>query len=138
VGASVAPDADLLLRFVDGRNHHQGPMHSLGFAALAALAGALAGRFAASPSPALALRAGLSWASHVALDWLGKDTHPPIGLMALWPVSHAWWKSAWTPFLDVGRALDAATLTHDMIAAAWEVTVLLPILIACSWRFREA
>ena len=138
VGASVAPDADLLLRFVDGRNHHQGPTHSLGFAVLAALAGALYARASGGPALALSLRASLGWASHVLLDWLGRDTTPPIGLMALWPFSHGWFKSPWTPFLDIGRTLDAATLVHDLQAAAWEATLLLPVLIACCWRFREA
>ena len=36
VGAALAPDLDLTFRFVDGRNHHDYELHSIGFALLAA------------------------------------------------------------------------------------------------------
>jgi len=35
--AALAPDLDLLFRFVDGRNHHQAETHSIGAVALAGL-----------------------------------------------------------------------------------------------------
>src|SRR2546428_11776621 len=46
VAAAVAPDLDLLLRFVGGRNHHQGASHSITCALLAGGAVALGGRAA--------------------------------------------------------------------------------------------
>ena len=49
VVAAVAPDLDLLLRFVDGRNHHQAESHSIGAALLAAAAVALGARMAGWP-----------------------------------------------------------------------------------------
>ena len=32
-----------------------------------------------------------AWASHVLFDWLGSDDTPPLGVMALWPLSSAFY-----------------------------------------------
>jgi hypothetical protein len=134
VGAAVLPDADLLFRLVDGRNHHNYEFHSIGFAALAAVAGALVFRLLRWPRPsALALVVGLAWCSHLLLDYLNVDTHPPIGLMALWPLSGAHYKSPFPVFMDIGRTLEWSTVKHNAVAGAWEMVVLLPLLWA-SWR----
>ncbi len=139
VTAALVPDLDLLLRFVDGHNHHQGASHSLGAALLAMLAAALAGHIAGRPRAArLAGAVGLAWASHVLLDWLGRDTRPPIGLLALWPWSLAYYKAPWPVFLDVGRALTWSTVTHNSVAMIWEACLLGPTLwLAWSWRERR-
>jgi membrane-bound metal-dependent hydrolase YbcI (DUF457 family) len=136
VAAAVAPDLDLLLRFVDGRNHHQGASHSLGAALLAALGVALVARMLRWPRAArLALIGGLAWCSHVLLDWLGRDTNPPIGLQALWPWSEAYYKSSWLLFLDIGRNPTWTTVVHNSQAMLWEVCLLGPLLWAVwSWR----
>ena len=92
-GAALAPDVDLLFRFVDGRNHHNDETHSLGVAFLAGLAGAVVLPLLRLARPsALALATSLGWASHTLLDYLNLDTNPPIGLMALWPWSDAHYK----------------------------------------------
>lgn len=136
VGAALVPDLDLLLKFVDGRNHHQAEGHSLGCALLAALAVWALARWRHWPRPsALALLAGLGWGSHVLLDYLGSDTHPPIGLMALWPVSSAYFKIPWPLFMDIGRTLEWETIRHNAVAVAWETILLLPPLLL-SWRHR--
>jgi inner membrane protein len=136
VGAALAPDLDLLFRFVDGRNHHNDETHSLGAAALAGLIGVLLLPLLRFARPhALAVAASLSWASHVLLDYLNLDTHPPIGIMALWPLSAGYYKSPWLLFLDIGRTLEWATLWHNLRAAAWEACVLLPLLLL-AMRFR--
>jgi membrane-bound metal-dependent hydrolase YbcI (DUF457 family) len=137
VAAALAPDLDLLLRLVDGQNHHQGPSHSVGAAVLAALAaGALwLARGWARPF-SLAAGVGLAWLSHVGLDYLSNDTNPPIGLMALWPLSSAYFKSPWPLFLDIGRTLEWATLRNNLLAAAWESAVLGP-LVWLAWRVRR-
>jgi membrane-bound metal-dependent hydrolase YbcI (DUF457 family) len=67
--AALAPDLDLLLRFVDGRNHHNQETHSLGFAFLAALLAAALAGWRGWPSPARwGLACGSGWSSHVLLD----------------------------------------------------------------------
>jgi membrane-bound metal-dependent hydrolase YbcI (DUF457 family) len=137
MGAALAPDLDLAFRIVDGRNHHGQETHSIGMALVAGgLALGIAILLRRSRAPALALAVGLAWASHVLLDYLNVDTHPPIGILALWPVSTVYWKFPWPIFLDVGRTLDLGTIRHNALAAAWECAILLPLL-AWAWRFRN-
>lgn len=138
VGAALAPDLDLLLRLVDGRNHHQAESHSIGCAAIAFLfAWGLARSRGAPRAAGWGLAAALGWSSHVVLDFFGRDTHPPIGLMALWPLSSSHFKFPWPVFLDVGRTLDWRTVWNNAIAVAWEVAVLVPFAGAC-WRWRPS
>lgn len=129
LGTALAPDLDLLLRFVDGRNHHQAESHSVGCALLAALLVFGLAKWRRWPAPAgLSLAACLGWLSHLGLDYLSLDTHPPIGLMAFWPFSTAYFKSPWSVFLDIGRTLEWVTVRHDAVAVAWEIVVLAPFL----------
>ena len=79
---------------------------------------------------------GLAWLSHVGLDYLSSDTNPPIGLMALWPLSAGYYKFPWPLFLDIGRTLEWATLRNNLVAAAWEAAVLGPALWL-AWRLRR-
>mgnify|MGYP003296406768 CR=1 FL=1 len=65
--------------------------------------------------------------AHLLLDLLNVDTHPPIGLMALWPLSSDYYKFPWPLFLDVGRTLSWSTALHDLVAVAWETALLLPL-----------
>jgi membrane-bound metal-dependent hydrolase YbcI (DUF457 family) len=137
LAAAVAPDLDLLLRFVDGRNHHQAASHSLGAALIVGVLVCLAavGRGWRTAS-SLGLGAALGWTTHVALDYLGRDTNPPIGVMALWPLSPAYLKFPWPVFLDVGRTLTWVTVGHNAVAVAWEVTLLAPLAFV-AWRWRR-
>jgi len=129
--AACAPDLDLLLRYAFGGQPHRAQSHSLG---LAVAAGVLAVAFLALgrwPRPfGLGLLVGLGWASHVCLDLFGGDTHPPFGLMALWPWSSDYFKAPVVLFLDIGRTLELSTVWQNAVAAAWEVVLLLPILLA--------
>ena len=136
VAAATAADLDLMFRFVDGRNHHQAETHSVGAAALFALAVWAMERLRHRPrAAALGLAAGAAWMSHVLLDYLGADTHPPIGILALWPFESGYHKLPWPLFLDIGRTLEWATVRHDALAVAWEIVLLGPLLVA-SWRLR--
>jgi hypothetical protein len=136
-GAALAPDVDLLFRFVDGRNHHNNETHSIGAAILAGLAAAAAlPRLRFSRPGALAWAVGFGWATHIGLDYLNRDTNPPIGLMALWPLSSAYYKFPWPIFLDIGRTLEWQTLVHNLVAAAWEGALLVPLLWA-ALRYRS-
>jgi inner membrane protein len=77
---------------------------------------------------------GLGWLSHVVLDYLSRDTSPPIGLLALWPICASYFKTPWPVFLDVGRSLDLATALHDLKAALWEAVLLGPALVLAARR----
>jgi membrane-bound metal-dependent hydrolase YbcI (DUF457 family) len=137
VAAAVAPDVDLAFKYVDGRNHHNNEMHSVGAALAAAGLAWLLLRWHGTRAPlAVAVAVFLGWSSHLFLDYLNVDTHPPIGLLALWPFSAAYWKSPVPLFLDIGRTLTWATVWHNAVAGAWEMVVLVPILLAC-WRYRS-
>jgi membrane-bound metal-dependent hydrolase YbcI (DUF457 family) len=137
VGAALVPDVDLAFQLVDGRNHHNNEMHSIGFAVLGAVAAALVLRVLGRRAKAAAAFAVFfAWSSHLLLDFLNVDTHPPIGLLALWPFSDAYWKSPFPLFLDIGRTLTWATVRHNAVAGAWECAVLVPLLLAC-WRVKS-
>jgi hypothetical protein len=80
----------------------------------------------------LALLACAGWLSHLLLDVLGADTAPPIGLMALWPLSDAYIKSPWTIFGEIGRNFDWATVEKNTRSILRELVLLLPLLWAAS------
>jgi membrane-bound metal-dependent hydrolase YbcI (DUF457 family) len=128
-GAAMAPDLDLLFKFVDGRNHHQAETHSIGAAILAGVATFLIAKAARWRAPlAFGAVVGLAWLTHPLLDYLGNDTHPPIGLMLLWPFDQGFYKSPWIVFMDIGRTLDWRTVRHNVVAIAWELLVLAPVV----------
>ncbi len=136
VGAAVLPDVDLVFRLVDGRNQHDAETHSIGFALLAAVTAAAVFTLLRWRRPLLlALAVFCAWSSHLVLDYLNVDTSPPIGLLALWPFSSAYYKSPLPIFMDIGRDLNWSTIRHDALAAAWELAVLVPLLLVC-WRYR--
>jgi hypothetical protein len=130
IAAAVLPDID----FLWGR--HNMETHSLGAAALAGLA-VLA--WTRGRDVRLAVLVALAWASHVLFDWLGSDTTPPIGVMALWPFSadyyfaHAYW------FEAISRRTHLANFwSHNLWAVAKEVVMLGPIAcLAVWWRGRR-
>jgi len=136
VTAALLPDIDLAFRFVDGRNHHGNETHSIGAAMAAAFVVWAVSRVRHVPrAGVLAAATGAAWLSHVVLDFLNRDTHPPIGILALWPLSSAYFKIPWPLFLDIGRTLEWSTVRHDALAALWECVVLVPLTWA-AWRFR--
>ncbi len=53
--------------------------------------------------PRLAIAGGAAYGSHVVLDWLGHDTAPPLGVMALWPVSSEHFMAPWPILGPVSR-----------------------------------
>ena len=129
-----APDLDLVLRLTDGVNHHRGPSHSLGAAILVSVATWLLRRAGVDLPGALLM--GAAWASHVALDYLGLDTSPPFGVMALWPVSNAFYISPVSVFYDIPRSFSAAAIQHNLLAVAIEVVVLGPVAWLCRHGFK--
>jgi membrane-bound metal-dependent hydrolase YbcI (DUF457 family) len=130
VASACAPDLDLLLHLVLGPQHHRGPSHSVGAAALAGLAVFAAARLGGATGVAarLGLLAGAGWLSHVLLDWLGSDSRAPFGIMALWPFERSYFVAPFALFMDVGRELTWRTMGQNMVAAAWESVVLWPLL----------
>lgn len=123
--AGAAPDLD----FLWGRHNQE--THSL-FAAVVAGLVVLAWKRNAT----LAMAVTLSWISHVLFDWLGSDTTPPLGVMALWPWSSDYYFSNAFFFEAISRRywLDNF-ISHNVRAVAREVLILGPVLAAVLiWR----
>jgi membrane-bound metal-dependent hydrolase YbcI (DUF457 family) len=114
---AAAPDFDLLV------NDHRGPAHSLGAAVIAGTVALVWTR-----SPRWGLAAAFAWASHVLLDWLGTDTRPPVGVMALWPWSHLYYESPLHLFPAVSRRYWLAEFwVYNLEALFVELLLLLPL-----------
>ena len=113
----MLPDLDFLFGL------HSRYTHSVGAAVLAGVVGWwLSGR---------QLRWGVACAaaygSHVLFDWLGDDTTPPIGVMALWPFSQGFYQSTWHLFPAIPRRYWLVKFwAHNLEAVAWELLLLGP------------
>jgi membrane-bound metal-dependent hydrolase YbcI (DUF457 family) len=122
----MAPDLDLLVGM------HSGPTHGIGVAVLAAsLAWLPLDLVRTSPERRrLAVASALAYASHILLDWLGTDSSPPIGIMALWPFSQAYFESSLHVFPAVSRRISQPELfwSQNLRAVLWELVVLVPIV----------
>jgi inner membrane protein len=131
----MAPDLDLLV------GAHSGPSHGIG-AALAV--GAVAFLALAAAGKGLAYRARMAaaitaaYASHILLDWLGTDTSAPIGIMALWPFSHAYYESPAHVFMAISRRYWLPEFwTWNLVALARELVILVPLLALAVWIARR-
>jgi membrane-bound metal-dependent hydrolase YbcI (DUF457 family) len=125
-GLAAAPDLDLLV------GTHRGASHSLGAAVIVGVAALIVMR-----SPRWAVAATLAWGSHVLLDWLSNDTRPPIGIMALWPFTHDYFKASIEIFPPVSRRYwESRFWIYNLRALIVELVVLGPIAAAVVWRRR--
>ena len=151
---ALAPDLDLLV------GDHRGISHSLGAAvvagALASVAAALRKGVRPGSDPFYTPREGvrpgsdpffaarwgtavaLAWTSHVFLDWLSNDTRPPIGVMALWPVTRDYYKAAIEIFPPVSRRWgDTRFWQHNIYAAVVELVLMVPVTLLALRVFRS-
>ena len=122
---AVAPDLDILV------GTHRAHSHSVGaIAAVGAVSWlVLRGRVAEAWSWAAVLTA--AYGSHALLDLLGKDTRSPRGLTLLWPFSDTYYMTGLNLFSEVSRRywLPREFILGNLRALAWELVVLVPILI---------
>jgi len=127
----MLPDIDFLFGSHSTYTHSVGAVVGIGLLALAA-----GGR----RHWRLALASALAYGTHVLFDWLGNDTSPPIGIMALWPVSDAFYQSEARLFEAISRRYWLpGFLAHNARAMAWELAVLLPLAALAGWlRVRPA
>jgi hypothetical protein len=80
-----------------------------------------------------------AYASHLLLDWLGKDSATPAGLMALWPLSSRFYQSGLDLFQEVSRRYWNADefILGNLGAVGWEVLILGPIAGVAWWIHRR-
>ncbi len=120
--AACLPDLD----FAWGR--HNMETHSLGAAVGAGLVVWLA---SSGRARRLAVAVTLAWASHVLFDWLGSDDTPPLGVMALWPLSSTFYFADAFVFEAISRRYWLANFwRHNLWAVATEAAMLAPALAA--------
>ncbi|HUL72238.1 MAG TPA: metal-dependent hydrolase [Vicinamibacterales bacterium] len=123
-------DLDLLI----GR--HSGETHSLGAAAIVAALAAWRRWPIASTRAVIFLAAFAAWATHPLLDSLAPDYSAPFGVMAFWPLSHQYFISGLSVFMPIWRSPgNLKAVTHDVVAVAREIAILLPIVYA-TWKVK--
>jgi len=129
---ALAPDLDIALA------SHRTYTHSIAAVAVAALAGGAVARARRSPGLATALACALVVASHIVLDWLGRDTSTPRGLMALWPLSASYLYSGIDLFADISRRYwkPEEFILKNAVSIAREVAILAPPA-ALAWLLRR-
>jgi membrane-bound metal-dependent hydrolase YbcI (DUF457 family) len=144
---AALPDIDFLLPIA-----HRGPTHSIsaGVAAFVLTFAGLRLRKRSQPQTPnstpeessrnrnsavrIAVAVGCAVLSHVLLDWLGKDSSTPRGLMALWPWTSAYYISDLGVFNAVDRRYWLDGFWHrNAITVAREIAILLPI----AWLVRS-
>lgn len=121
----MAADLDLLV------GAHSGPTHGLGAAVIAGIATwAVLKWRGSSAGVRTACAAAIAYASHTLLDWLGTDSSPPIGIMALWPFSHRYYESSLHVFMAISRRYWLPEFwTFNLAALARELLILVPTAI---------
>ena len=131
--AAASPDVDLAF------HAHSGPTHGLGAALIVGFATFAFMRWRALADAARTASAvAAAYASHTLLDWLGTDTSPPIGIMALWPFSHAYYESHLHVFLAISRRYWLPQFwTDNLLALSRELILLVPIVWVVVWRRRK-
>jgi inner membrane protein len=116
----AAPDIDLLF------GTHSTYTHSVGAVAATAVAALLWTR---GRHPRLAAACAAAVASHALLDWLGSDTTPPIGVMALWPFTREFYQSPFFLFMAISRRWWLfGFYRRNVVAALRELVILTPIV----------
>jgi membrane-bound metal-dependent hydrolase YbcI (DUF457 family) len=126
VAAANLPDVDLLV------GYHRGISHSVGMAVVAGLVAVAVTRRAR-----WGVAVALAWASHVLLDWMSNDTRPPMGVMALWPVTRDYYKASFEIFPAVSRRYWLAEFwTYNLKALVVELLIVGPIAAAVLWLRR--
>lgn len=123
---AAAPDLDILF------GSHRTVSHSVGGAVLAGTAAALVAPRLGARAFRAGLTCGAAWGSHVLLDWLGKDSRAPHGIMALWPFSHDYYSSGVDLFAEVSRRwwIPEQFIFGNLQSVARELAVLGPVVLA--------
>lgn len=123
--AAVLPDLDLL------GGSHRTYTHSIGGVAIVGVMSWLVLRRRLANAPAAAIAIMAAHASHLLLDWLGKDTSSPPGLTMLWPFSSEYLLSGFNVFGEVSRRYWLADefIFGNVRALVWELTLLMPALL---------
>jgi LexA-binding, inner membrane-associated putative hydrolase len=130
--AAILPDVDIAFAM------HRGWTHSIGATIGFAILAAFAARTWGWPVVRCTLLGGAAYGSHILLDWLGKDTAVPSGVMVFWPVSHTYFKSGLDVFAEISRRYwkPDEFILGNLLSAGREVAILGPVGAAAWWLNR--
>ncbi len=139
------PDIDYFFGIAQGAPnlYHRQFTHSLGFAVLIGLACGLFFKIRGRRFWPMFYLAGVSCFSHVVLDFFGNDTSHPLGVVALWPFSSAYFMSPVPIFSNLLKGdtlvelLKAVFRMHNMAALLWEVVVFVLLLSLQNWHMKN-
>ena len=129
---AMSPDIDILL------GSHRTYSHSIGAAAVAGIIAWLIVRRRTPRAVAVALTIAAAYSSHLLLDWLGKDSSSPPGLMALWPFSSRFYISGVDLFGEVSRRYwkPEEFIAGNFLVVGRELLILMPV-VAVAWYLRS-
>jgi membrane-bound metal-dependent hydrolase YbcI (DUF457 family) len=134
-GALLAalPDVDVLF------GGHRGSTHSLGAIMVVSAAAAAFAAVRRLPIGRVVTVCSLAYASHLLLDWLGKDTATPYGVMVFWPFSSRYYSSGANLFLEISRRYwkPDEFILGNLRSIGWELALLLPIAALAWWIKRQ-
>ena len=127
-GLACLPDIDFLF------GAHSMYTHSVGAALIVAAAAALMIRRPVS----LVAACGLAYGSHIVLDWLSRDTNPPLGIMALWPFSREYYMAPWPIIEPVSRRYHWQYFwSHNLKVVTLEILIFGSLALGAHvWRGR--
>jgi membrane-bound metal-dependent hydrolase YbcI (DUF457 family) len=126
-GLACLPDVDLLF------HSHSTYTHSVGAMLIVTALAALAIR-----RPLLVAACAAAYGSHLLLDWLGRDTNPPLGIMALWPFSRAYYMAPVPIIEPVSRNFHWQYFwSHNLKVVGVEILIFGTMALAAHrWRGR--
>jgi membrane-bound metal-dependent hydrolase YbcI (DUF457 family) len=129
---AMSPDLDILT------GSHRTYTHSIAAVAVAGIIAWLIVRRRTRRAVAIALAIAAACASHLLLDWLGKDSSNPPGLMALWPFSSRFYISGVDLFGEVSRRYwkPEEFIVGNFQVVGRELVILIPIA-AVAWFLRS-
>jgi membrane-bound metal-dependent hydrolase YbcI (DUF457 family) len=123
-GLACLPDVDFLF------GAHSMYTHSIGAVLIVTAIAALVFRSSWRTVAACAVAYG----SHLVLDWLGNDTSPPIGIMALWPFNNEYYQVSRPIFLPVSRRYWLPNFwQYNLLVVGIEVALFGMLALAAHW-----
>lgn len=126
-GLACLPDIDFLF------HSHSTYTHSVGAVLIVTVLAALLIR-----RPSLVAACAAAYGSHLLLDWLGRDTNPPLGIMALWPFSRAYYMAPVPIIEPVSRNFHWEYFwSHNLRVVGLEILIFGTLALAAHrWRGR--
>ena len=100
-----------------------------------AVAIATLGLFAWTRQLRIALAGGAAYGSHLLFDFIGRDTSPPLGIMALWPFSRDYFMSPVSILEPVSRRYWLPGFWMHNVKVGLSELAIFGTFAALAWRW---